>query len=158
MLAARVSAGIGLVAGLLTIGVLILEAPVPLQYCVLPSGTSFLPPGCVGLDLTRHNPFWGDSQAAPVFQLLLNFVAPLVTLAGAMLASVGRRWVGFGLAAASLLVLAWAHIVTHFLFPLQTLVLVSVFATVVALGRMMWGYAIQGTGGPVSNQGRTLKV
>jgi hypothetical protein len=62
----------------------------------------------------------------------------LVALLGATLASIGRSWVGLGLAMASFLVVAWPHAVTYFFFPLQTLVLVSVLATTVVIARMTW--------------------
>jgi hypothetical protein len=132
MTSAQVTSGVGVLFGLVTIGVLVLRAPVPVQMCLL------VPPGCFEANLPSHNHFWGDSQAAPVFHLLLNLVAPLVALIGATLASIGRRWLGFGLATASLLVVAWPHAVTYFIFPLQTLVLGSVLATAVVVARMMW--------------------
>ena len=130
MFGARVLAIVGLVAGLLIVGALSLELPVPVAMC------SLLPPDCAAADLTRHNYFWGDSQAAPVFQLL--FVgAPLVSLVGTTIFATGRRRLGFGLATASLVVVLWAHFVTFF-FPLHPVVLGAVLGTAVALGRAIW--------------------
>lgn len=139
---ALISAAVALALGLVMIGALVLKAPVFLGVCLL------VPPSCSLEYLPDRNYFWGDSQAAPTFHLLLNLGVPLLSLSGAFLASVGRRWVGFGLAVAALVLLLWAQIVSYFFFPLQTLMLVSVLATVVTLGRLMWWSGLD-RGGPV---------
>jgi hypothetical protein len=99
-----------------------------------------VPPGCSPTALARQY-FWGDSQAAPVFNVVVHVAAPLVALLGATIFSLGRRWLGFGLATTSMVVIAWPQLVTYFFVPLQPLVLGSSLLTVIALARTLWSEA-----------------
>lgn len=123
----------------LTLGVIsivsMLQMPGPLQLCAV------LPPHCILTGhLTGADYFWGEGPSAPAFHLRL-VAGPVLSIAGAYVASRGHLWTGIALAGTSAMVVGLPQLLgTYALVPLHPLVFAATSVTsgsllVVAAGK-----------------------
>jgi hypothetical protein len=116
-----------LIAGLATLAYLLSDAG-PLTLCDL-----WPPPRCISANLSGTQYFSGDSQAAPVWNLALDVVAPLLALGAAILHLSRRSASALALACLASMPYATFALGTFAVMPFHPLVAGAVFVTLLAV-------------------------